>query len=259
MARRQEVPRRLLDRDNQRELRRQTRLLDRLERQFRGRIAREIAGATNEMVAVYRLTSEVPPASGHYERMTAIYEDMAVASVTTFAARIADQGKSSGLILETKDFADTMRQRALRYVENEAVRRRITSVTETTRSQVVAAVSRGYEDGLGIEQIAAKIIERVSEFSGARAALIARTETHGAANFGALDAAKETGLPLSKEWIAASDERTRQSHADADGQIVPIDSAFQVGSESLMFPGDPDGDPAETINCRCSVGYIVQD
>jgi len=253
------VPRRLLDRDRLRELRRQNRLLDRLERQFRPAIAREIISTTQQMVSVYRLTGEVPAVADHVERMTAIYQQMAVASFSAFAARIIDQGKALGYALEAKDFASTMQFQALRYVANEATRRRITSVSETTRNRIVSAVRTGYEEGEGVSVVAARIIESAPEISTARAAVIARTETHSAANYGGNAAAAETGLPLSKEWIAASDERTRQSHADADGQIVPMDSAFQVGGESLMFPGDLTGDPAETVNCRCCVGYIVQD
>ena len=121
------------------------------------------------------------------------------------------------------------------------------------------AVARGYEDGLGQAGVAEYIRDLIPSFSDARAGLIARTETHGAANFGANAAAKETGLPLKREWISAEDSRTRSSHDAANGQIVGMDEPFTVGGARLDYPGDPSGPADETINCRCSIGFVVPD
>ena len=90
-----------------------------------------------------------------------------------------------------------------------------------------------------------------------RGALIARTETHAAANAGADTAARETGLQLRKEWVSAEDERTRDSHRVADGDVADMDGAFAVGADLLKYPGDPAGSPEETINCRCAISHIV--
>lgn len=68
-------------------------------------------------------------------------------------------------------------------------------------------------------------------------------------------------LSTGSEWFAADgliihnstlDNRTREDHAAADGQRVPVGTAFDVGGEPLMFPGDPAGSAAQTINCRCT-------
>ena len=92
-----------------------------------------------------------------------------------------------------------------------------------------------------------------------RGALIARTETHGAANYGADGAARATGLKLRKEWVSAEDERTRESHRLADGETVGMDQAFNVDGERLMYPGDPSASAGNVINCRCAVSHIVDD
>jgi SPP1 gp7 family putative phage head morphogenesis protein len=218
------MARRLIDSNTRREVRRQGALLDKLTAQFRGRLQREIATAMREMVE-------------HWE-----------------------QAKARGLKLETKEsFAQIMTRRALRFIEQEAIRRRITEVTETTRDQIIRAVRKGYEDGLGQRGTASYILDLVPQISSYRAEMIARTETHGAANYGSQEAAKQTGLPLSREWLAAADDRTRETHREANGQVVGMDEKFKVGDAELMFPGDPEGPGEEVINCRCAVGYIVDE
>ena len=244
------MARRLIDRNRAREARRQVLLLDRLTRQFRGRVERELSSAMGEMVDRWELTREVMMPRGFAERMAATYEQMAIASIEAFSRRIVEQGKAAGLILKVKeDFAQIMRRRALRYIQQEAVRRRIQRVTETTRRQIVNAVDTGYRDGSTLPEVASSIRSIIPALASYRADAIARTETHGAANYGSQEAAAATGLPLRKEWLAAQDERTRETHAEADGQIVGMDDGFKVGNAILMYPGDPAGPPEETVNC----------
>lgn len=250
---------RLIDQNPRREVRRQGLLLDRLEVSFRNRIRAEIARAMREMVMMFEATGEMHAPRDHVENLTSIYRAMAISTVATFGARVAQQGKAAWMGLERKDFAETMTRLALQYVADEAMRRRITSVAETTRSQIVSAVARGYADGLGQAGVARYISDLIPEFTQARSALIARTETHGAANYGSNEAARETGLRLRREWISADDDRTRADHADANGTIVGMDEAFDIGGSSLMYPGDPSGPPEQTINCRCVVGFVVDD
>lgn len=254
------MARRLLDRNRARESRRQVRLLDRLTRQFRGRIRRDIIAAMSDMVEKWEMTHAVLMPRDFPERMEATYQQMAIAAISAFGGRILEQGKAAGLVLERKeDFSQTMNRLARQYVQQEAIRRRIQGVTETTRRQIIGAVDRGYQDGLATAEIARNVRGLVAGLAAFRADAIARTETHGAANYGSDSAAKLTGLPLRREWLAAQDERTRESHAEADGQIVGPDEPFKVGSSVLMFPGDPSAPPEETVNCRCVLGYVVDD
>jgi len=253
------MARALLDRNRAREARRQERILDKLARQFRGRLKAEIAAAMRDMIEAWQHTHAVVTPPGFMGRLEATYQQMAMAAVSAFGARILGQGKHAGLVIERKDFANTMHRIAMRYVHREVVRRRIVNVAETTRSQIVTAVAKGYEDGVGVAEIARNIFDLVDEISRMRAEVIARTETHGAANYGSNEAARELGLPLRREWLAASDERTRDTHREANGQIVGMEEPFIVGGAPLMFPGDPAGPPEEVINCRCTLGYIVDD
>lgn len=252
------MTRRLVDNNARREHRRQVALLDRLTVQFRGRLERELSAAMKDMVEHWLQTNQVVLPRGFYDRVEATYRQMALASITAFGNRIYDQGKAFGFPLESKEsFSQIMTRLALRYISQEAIRRRITEVTETTRKQIVRAVSKGYSDGLGQRGVADYILDLVPSLAQYRANMIARTETHGAANYGSDEAAKQTGLPLSREWLSAHDERTRETHRQANGTTAPMGGKFKVGDAELAFPGDPEGPPEEIINCRCTLAYNV--
>lgn len=140
---------------------------------------------------------------------------------------------------------------------------RANEVANTTLDLARQSVAAGIEQGLGPAQIAQLIQDTVGGSVGAyRARMIARTETTAAFNFANLETVREmeesTGT-LMKVWVAATDERVRESHADADGQAVTLDGTFSVGSDQLSFPGDPSGSAEEIINCRCTMVYEPQD
>lgn len=252
--------RRLINNDPRIEQRRQARLLAIMERRFRRLLAAEIRRATLAMLAQYEATGTAPRLPEDHERRIAdIYRQMAEVGIETFGERIVSQGKHAGLILEQKSFVEFFRRLALDYIGLEMIRRRITSVTETTRQQIINQITAGQNAGEGIAAIAKRISDNVGIISRQRGALIARTETHGAANFGADGAARATGLKLRKEWVAAEDERTRVEHAEANGQVVDMDQAFEVGGEMLMYPGDPAGSAGNIINCRCAISHQVDD
>ena len=257
------------------EQRRQSALLDMLSDRFDAAIYDELIAASGAMVDHFELTGEVPVDPQHIDRLREIYLAMADASIGTFASRVMQAAlrKSAGYhiegktfllsgpdsVFEVKDFASTLRDWARAYVEGEAIRRRIVEVTDTTRNLIIRAVARGFEDGLGQRGVAEYVRSLVPSLSRARSALIARTETHGAAQHGAQQAAAETGLKLRREWISAEDHRTRLSHALANEQVVGMDEPFIVGGVELAMPGDPSGPADQVINCRCVVGYIVDE
>lgn len=73
------------------------------------------------------------------------------------------------------------------------------------------------------------------------------------------------GGVLKKYWLDADDDRVRNAHRVAGEQYglrgdpgpIPVSKPFIVGGEKLMFPRDPKGSAANTIQCRCvSVPYV---
>ena len=83
---------------------------------------------------------------------------------------------------------------------------------------------------------------------------IARTEGHKVqeqATFDSMLEAKDAGADVVKQWDATLDDRTREAHAEADGQIRAIDEPFDVDGEQIMMAGE--GSAENCINCRCHV------
>jgi hypothetical protein len=94
----------------------------------------------------------------------------------------------------------------------------------------------------------------------ARAETDLRTELQRVFNlstFSQQQASAERIPGLTKSWVATGDVRTRPSHLRAHVQYkdnpIPINQPFIVGPKKarLMYPGDPNGPPEETIQCRC--------
>lgn len=135
---------------------------------------------------------------------------------------------------------------------------RITHVTKDTITRVQSALVEFEQSGFLIQDALNQMRDEAIGFEPWRANMIARTEIAAASSHARYIAAKSTGLPLLKEWVATTDSRTRPSHRSADGQRVPIDANFNVGGVSIFSPGAAGAPADEVINCRCADVYIVQ-
>jgi len=119
------------------------------------------------------------------------------------------------------------------------------------KKTITQEISRGIASSLPYRDIA-RNIRNVSGAPLSRAKTITRTEGHRIQQTSSRDAqyaAKAKGADVVKQWDAALDGRTRDSHRMVDGEIKELDEKFSNG---LMFPGDPSGDAAEVVNCRCT-------
>ena len=120
-------------------------------------------------------------------------------------------------------------------------------------SQLNQIISDGYREGKGINKVANDITQRFDQLADWEARRIARTEINTSHNQATRDQYREDGVEYT-QWIAANDDRTRDSHAEVDGEIIPIDGKYSNG---LSFPGDTSGPLEEWINCRCSNAPFV--
>lgn len=81
-----------------------------------------------------------------------------------------------------------------------------------------------------------------------RAVLIARTEAAGMASAASSLQWRELGIET-HTWLTSQDERVRHSHQSLDGKTVRIGDIFGF---NLRWPGDPQADAGEVVNCRCT-------
>ena len=132
----------------------------------------------------------------------------------------------------------------------------ITRIDETTRGMLSETLREGIAANETLGELRARI-EEVFDERRDNALTIARTETAGAFNFGAVEGWDQSGVVESKEWLTAGDELVREAHQEAEGQVVALDDTFTVDGEQLEFPGDPNGSAGNVINCRCTVLPVV--
>jgi uncharacterized protein with gpF-like domain len=189
-----------------------------------------------------------------------VYNDYEKFYVRTSVAFAKDTVKSVRGRLELKQEDDWINE-VLEYVRAN-VGSKITEVIRTHYKDIEsiarAAVKEGIEQGWGMEKIAKRIVADQADMDLWKALRIARTETVRASNEGVMIGASE--LPGNKEkiWISTFDQRTREDHMAADGQRVGYHDKFNVGGELLEFPGDPNGSPENTINCRCGFEILIK-
>ena len=94
-------------------------------------------------------------------------------------------------------------------------------------------------------------------YSADRAKFMAENESNNIHNQKDFGDAQAEGK-LWKRWNTIMDGKERESHAEVDGETVPIDEPFYVGGSELMYPRDDSlgAGAEELINCRCSLEYL---
>ena len=129
--------------------------------------------------------------------------------------------------------------------------------SEMTMARVDESINQiltdGYKSGKGIDYVGREVSRRFEQLRTWEARRIARTEIHGAHNEGIMKSYETLGVEYT-QWIAAHDTRTRRSHIELDGEIIPFGGTYSNG---LKFPGDTTGKIEEWINCRCSNAPFV--
>lgn len=123
------------------------------------------------------------------------------------------------------------------------------------RKQISGAVLQSVIQGESIPKLAKRIAAQTASSNMKAMIRYARTAMTSAQNAGRMEMlhrAEGMGIKVKKVWLATLDGRTRDSHQKMDGRTAKVDEAFPNG---LMFPGDPNGPPAEVYNCRCTLIY----
>ena len=137
------------------------------------------------------------------------------------------------------------------------------------RKFINSQVTQGIVRGESVQKIADRLFPEIYKKAGYPTddALIkrcedaamrnARTLVNGAENLGRLDSyfeLRDAGVIIRKKWLAFIDNRTRESHIEINGDEEELEDEFPNG---LMYPSDPDGEPAEVYNCRCTMEPVI--
>lgn len=125
------------------------------------------------------------------------------------------------------------------------------------------AIRQGIIQGERLDQISKRLVKGLVTKNENKMDMFARTAMTGAQNAGRDQRLMETkalGCNIVKEWMATLDTRTRDSHADLDGQQIKVGDKWHPMkfSNGCRYPGDPSGPANEVYNCRCTlVGDLV--
>lgn len=125
---------------------------------------------------------------------------------------------------------------------------------------VQSVMLQGIMQGESIPALATRLATSVGEQNRKVSIRNARTLTTGVQNAGRLaayDRARRMGINVKKQWLATLDRRTRHWHRELDGVVVDNDKPFINSYGKIMYPGDPEADPSNIYNCRCTtIGSI---
>lgn len=127
------------------------------------------------------------------------------------------------------------------------------------RTKIANAVTQGIIQGEGIPEIAKRIARQVGSDNMEAMNRYARTAMTGAQNAGRMEMLHEAqgmGIKVKKKWLATLDARTRDAHAELDGQEQDVDKPFHSALGNIDYPGDFHAHPANTWNCRCTLIYV---
>lgn len=120
-------------------------------------------------------------------------------------------------------------------------------------------IKQGIIQGESIPQMTDRLCKDLCTMNENKMRMFAQTAITGAQNAGRqkqMEDAADMGINVSKQWIATQDRRTRRAHLLRDGDEVPYNEEFSGG---LEYPGDPDGDPDDVYNCRCTMITVYPD
>ena len=129
------------------------------------------------------------------------------------------------------------------------------------REKVSNAITQGIIQGESIDQITDRLINSLCTQNENKMRTFARTAVTGAQNAGRMEQlhdAEDSGIKVRKKWLATLDDRTRDAHAELDGQVQDVDDPFQSELGDIMFPGDPSAEPGNIYNCRCTMIYVYE-
>ena len=173
------------------------------------------------------------------------------------AGESAGRARVSGIVAEFSETlpvgADELEQRIL---ARQVLRSKI--VSEYTAGEIVRRLNEVAETGeRDMRKYRSAVRELFRGWKNWRVDRITNTVVVGAYHAGVIREWERDGLVTGKSWVSALDGRVRDTHSTRLNphllDAIPLSSSFRVGSSRMSYPGDPEGEAKEVINCRCTL------
>lgn len=139
-------------------------------------------------------------------------------------------------------------EKALQFTQTRA--NKLSGVPDEVHSRIQNQIAEGLDAGDPLSKIADRVRGEFNAIDKGRGLTIAQTETGAAYGYARQAAMDDAGIRF-KRWLTSGAPNVRAAHREAQGQTVANDEPFEVGGESLRYPGDEDGSPGNVINCHC--------
>jgi SPP1 gp7 family putative phage head morphogenesis protein len=127
----------------------------------------------------------------------------------------------------------------------------IKEMTEEIGNDLRAELQRGIMAGEGISKLKARV-SKVFDVGETRAEAISRTESNRAENNGKLQAFKNSGKEMIKEWVTHFDNRTSEVCKRLHGQKIKLNENFVDKKTGWEGPCPP-----SHVNCRSALVYHI--
>ncbi len=177
---------------------------------------------------------------------TSLEVKLAKGLLLTYLQNIINDGGNTALINQGLDPNFTINSAIASAIDKQA-EFFATEINETTQNKL-SDILKSSTDRKEQEKM---ITELYDGFTKNRAKTIARTETHRAYQDGTYQGLRQAGVDF-KTWVSAFNN-SREDHMDMDGTRIGIDEDFILPSgNTCQYPGET-GDPADDINCQCSL------
>lgn len=178
--------------------------------------------------------------------------------------RILKDGMVAGM-LRAGLGALTAEQLEARNVQLDIIARQVARselVTQHTEKDLASMLIQMVQENATQGEMQQAMRQKFQGYRDYRVDRITNTVVVSAFESGALLSWQEAGI-THKSWISTFDDRVRDPHDTREHPelAVPIDinAPFVVGGAELMHPGDPNGPPGQTINCRCTMAPVFEE
>lgn len=187
------------------------------------------------------------------KKETKIFIDIFDPFISALVAKWGEDAlRDLGLELDfdtTDEMLEWIRTEGLQFAEE---------VNQYTKEKISGQISEGVKAGESEREVTERIKGIFDEATTTRAQRIARTEISKASGEAALEAWKQSGVVVAKQWLTAKDERVCDYCRPMDERVIPLDSDFFKKGDEYFGESDR---PLETlwdvdagtlhVNCRC--------